>query len=93
MSPRPARAAAISTSGEPRALTSLDADDQAICDEVGPYLAARGQFFVGLDIIGGKLTGLNVTSPTGMQEVNRMGGLSGAETMQARFWDGVQRKL
>lgn len=79
--------------GGTAALTSLDADDQAICDEVGPYLATRGQFFVGLDIIGGKLTELNVTSPTGMQEVNRMGGLSGPETMQARFWDGVERKL
>ena len=71
----------------------LDAHDRQICEEVGPFLASRGQFFVGLDVIGGKLTELNVTSPTGMQEVNQMSGLRGPETSQARCWDGIDARL
>lgn len=79
--------------GGTAAPTTLTPREQAICDEVGPFLADRGQFFVGLDVIGEKLTELNVTSPTGMQEVNRMSGLTGDATMEARFWDGVERRL
>ncbi len=79
--------------GGTAAPTALSPRERAICEEVGPFLAERGQFFVGLDVIGDKLTELNVTSPTGMQEVNRMGGLTGPDTMEARFWDGVERRL
>lgn len=70
--------------------TELDDQDRAICARVGPFLRARGQFFAGLDVIGGYLTELNVTSPTGMQEVNRLEGRSGAHTMQAMFWDRLE---
>ncbi|MGB1701364.1 MAG: glutathione synthase, partial [Nannocystaceae bacterium] len=79
--------------GGTAAATTLTPRELKICAEVGPFLAARGQFFVGLDVIGEMLTELNVTSPTGMQEVNRMGALSGDATMEARFWDGVERRL
>lgn len=75
------------------ALADLSARDREICAEVGPFLKARGQFFVGLDVLGDKLTEINVTSPTGMQEVNRLAQLRGAETMQARFWDALERKI
>lgn len=74
-------------------LTELDARDREICAAVGPYLRERGQFFVGLDVIGGYLTEINVTSPTGMQEINRLGDLRGEDTMEARFWQGVEAKL
>lgn len=79
------------------ALTDLDDVDRAICSRVAPLLRELGQFFVGLDVIGGKLTEVNVTSPTGMQEINRLCGLSAEanpdETMQARFWDALQERI
>ena len=74
-------------------LTKLDERDQEICSRVGPFLKARGQFFVGLDVIGGLLTEINVTSPTGMQEINRLDKLEGDATMQALFWDAVEEKI
>ena len=70
----------------------LDDNDRAICSRVGPLLREMGQLFVGLDVIGGKLTEINVTSPTGMQEVNQLGGLTGDDTMQAKLWDCLHRK-
>lgn len=74
-------------------VTELDAADRAICSRVGPVLRAAGQFFVGIDVIGGLLTEINVTSPTGMQEINHLGGLRDDDTMQARFWAALERKL
>ena len=52
--------------------TELNRDDRRILDAVGPVLAREGLFFVGIDVIGGKLTEINVTSPTGVQEVNAL---------------------
>jgi glutathione synthase len=54
--------------------TELDADDLRICDALRGELRARGLWFVGLDVIGGKLTEVNVTSPTGIQELGRLSG-------------------
>jgi glutathione synthase len=54
--------------------TSLDARDQAICDAIGPVLRKEGLMFVGIDVIDGWLTEINVTSPTGIQEINRLYG-------------------
>lgn len=71
----------------------LDENDRTICARVGPVLRELGQLFVGLDVIGGKLTEINVTSPTGMQEVNHLDGRTGDDTMQAKLWDCLQRKL
>jgi len=50
--------------------TKLDDRDQAIVRALGPWLRERGHFFVGLDVIGGWLTEVNVTSPTGILEAN-----------------------
>ena len=52
--------------------TSLDADDLAIIRTVAPVLAQYGQIFVGLDVIGGRLTELNITSPTGIRHVEML---------------------
>ncbi len=51
-----------------------DAHDQLIANRVGPVLRARGLFFVGMDVIAGKLIEINVTSPTLVQELKRLGG-------------------
>ncbi|NNL66466.1 MAG: glutathione synthase [Myxococcales bacterium] len=53
----------------------LDANDRAIVRAIAPTLRTRGLFFVGIDVIGGKLTEINVTSPTGMQEINAIDGV------------------
>lgn len=57
---------AVGAKGEVRPLT---ARDQFICETVGPTLKERGLYFVGLDIIGDYLTEINVTSPTGIREL------------------------
>ena len=53
-------------------LTQLDDDDRAIIRTVAPLLAEYGQIFVGLDVIGGRLTELNITSPTGIRHVEAL---------------------
>jgi glutathione synthase len=53
-------------------LTRLDDDDRAIIRAVAPLLAEYGQIFVGLDVIGGRLTELNITSPTGIRHVEAL---------------------
>ncbi|MCY4238436.1 MAG: glutathione synthase [Rhodospirillaceae bacterium] len=72
--------------------TALRADltdrEQEICARIGPELKARGLIFVGIDVIGGYLTEINVTSPTGIQEINR---LSGAR-IEALIWDAIERR-
>ena len=62
--------------------------DREICDAVGPELSRRGLVFVGLDVIGGFLTEINVTSPTGLQEVNRFDGVK----LEAQIVDWVEAK-
>lgn len=84
--------------GQPVA-AELDDADRMICERVGPILRDQGQFFVGLDVIGARLTEINVTSPTGMQEINRLlaaarsGNLNDEDTMQAHFWRALEGKL
>ncbi len=52
--------------------TQLSAREQEICDELSPALKAEGLFFVGIDVIGGMLSEINVTSPTGIREIERL---------------------
>ena len=52
--------------------TELDEQDRRIVEAVGPVLAEQGLFFVGIDVIGGRLTEINVTSPTGVQEIDAL---------------------
>jgi glutathione synthase len=51
--------------------TELTEHERSLCAAVGPVLVQHGLFFVGLDLIGGKLIEVNVTSPTGIQELGR----------------------
>src|SRR5262245_23965164 len=66
--------------------TQLDADDRRIIERLAPALKRDGLFFVGIDVIGGRLTEVNVTSPTGVQEVNA---LEDAQ-LEARVLDSVE---
>ena len=70
---------------EPAALTDRD---RAICAAIGPTLREKGQVFVGIDVIGDWLTEINVTSPTGIQELERFDGTNAA----ARIWDAVEAR-
>ena len=54
---------------------SIDEADQKIIAAVRDRLRADGLYFVGLDVIGGKLTEVNVTSPTGIQQMTRLDGI------------------
>lgn len=59
----------------------LTETDQRICDELGPTLKAEGLVFAGLDVIGGKLTEVNVTSPTCIREIDELFGGSAASVL------------
>ena len=63
--------------------------EREICETIGPELKRRGLIFVGIDVIGGLMTEINVTSPTGAQAIKRLTGLDPV----ARMWDVVQDKL
>ncbi|MEN0000882.1 MAG: glutathione synthase [Pseudomonadota bacterium] len=67
----------------------MSARDLEICAAIGPRLKEMGQVLVGIDIIGGKLTEINVTSPTGVREVKKFGGAD----IAALFWDAVETRL
>ncbi|RMD92949.1 MAG: glutathione synthase [Alphaproteobacteria bacterium] len=71
---------------EPARLTERDRE---ICAAIGPTLREKGQVFVGIDVIGGWLTEINVTSPTGIQELERFDDINVA----ARIWDAVEARL
>jgi glutathione synthase len=62
--------------------------DREICARIGPLLREKGQVFVGIDIIGGWLTEINVTSPTGLQELERFDGTN----VTARIWEAIERR-
>ena len=66
----------------------LTARDLQICAAIGPVLKEKGQVFVGIDVIGDYLTEINVTSPTGLQELERFDGINGAE----RIWQVIEAK-
>ena len=66
----------------------LTARDLEICAAIGPTLQEKGQVFVGIDVIGDYLTEINVTSPTGIQELERFDGTNTA----ARIWQVIEAK-
>ena len=78
--------------GSPSA-TELSDRDREICSRLEPWLREHGQLFAGIDVLGPYLTEINVTSPTGMQEINRLAGLTGDATMQAKFWNAVEARF
>ena len=66
----------------------LTARDLEICATIGPVLQEKGQVFVGIDVIGDYLTEINVTSPTGLQELERFDGTNAA----AKIWQVIEQK-
>ena len=66
----------------------LTARDLEICARIGPLLKEKGQVFVGIDVIGDWLTEINVTSPTGIQELERFDGVNIAE----KIWDAIEAR-
>ncbi|TAI66528.1 glutathione synthase [Bradyrhizobium sp. Leo170] len=68
--------------------TELSDRERAICTTLGPALRERGLLFVGIDVIDGYLTEINVTSPTGIRAISRLGG----PDVAARIWDVIEAK-
>ena len=62
--------------------------DREICAAIGPLLREKGQIFVGIDVIGNYLTEINVTSPTGIQELERFDGINVAQTI----WEAIESR-
>ena len=69
--------------------TELTRREHEICETIGPELKKRGLIFVGIDVIGDYMTEINVTSPTGIQEINRFDG----SKIEAGIWDAIESKL
>jgi glutathione synthase len=68
--------------------TDLTPREREICTRIGPPLRERGLLFVGIDVIDGYLTEINVTSPTGIRAVKNLGG----PDVAAMIWDRIERK-
>ncbi|WP_299848241.1 glutathione synthase [uncultured Roseovarius sp.] len=73
--------------GRPEKIELSDRDRE-ICATIGPLLREKGQVFVGIDVIGDYLTEINVTSPTGIQELERFDGINVA----AQIWEAIEAK-
>ena len=71
------------------AATDLSARERAICERLGPELRDRGLLFTGIDVIDGYLTEINVTSPTGIRIIRRLGG----PDIAAMIWDRIAAKV
>jgi glutathione synthase len=69
--------------------TKLTRRERDICEAIGPALRERGMIFVGIDVIGDYLTEINVTSPTGLQEIRRFDGIA----LEERIWDAIEGRL
>ncbi|TWT14881.1 glutathione synthase [Reyranella sp. CPCC 100927] len=67
---------------------TLTTRDRDICAAIGPALKERGLIFVGIDVIGDWLTEINVTSPTGLQQIDRFDGVN----LEGRIWDVIEAK-
>jgi glutathione synthase len=67
----------------------LSPREREICERIGPALRERGLLFVGIDVIDGYLTEINVTCPTGIRAIRKTGGPDLAVTI----WDAIEAKL
>jgi glutathione synthase len=68
--------------------TDLTPREREICQTIGPELKKRGLIFVGIDVIDGNLTEINVTSPTGLRAIRKLGG----PDLAAALWDAIESK-
>ncbi len=73
--------------GRPEKVELTDRDRE-ICAEIGPLLREKGQIFVGIDVIGRYLTEINVTSPTGIQELERFDEVN----IAGKVWDAIEAR-
>jgi len=73
--------------GRPEKVDLTDRDRE-ICAAIGPLLREKGQIFVGIDVIGDWLTEINVTSPTGLQELERFDGIN----VTAKIWEAIEAR-
>jgi glutathione synthase len=87
--PPPGEARANLHVGAQAERADLNARDREICTAISLALKARGLVFVGIDVIGDYLTEINVTSPTGLQEINRFDGVR----LEERIWDAIERRF
>jgi glutathione synthase len=69
--------------------TDLSPREMEICETIGPELKRLGLIFVGIDVIDGNLTEINVTSPTGLRAIKRLGG----PDIAATIWDAIEAKV
>jgi glutathione synthase len=69
-------------------LSPLTEREQEICARIAPALKERDMIFVGIDVIGGYLTEINVTSPTGIREIKRFGG----PDIAVLIWDAIEKR-
>ena len=69
--------------------TALTNREREICEIIGPTLKEQGLIFVGIDVIGDFMTEINVTSPTGIQEMNRFDG----SQIESLIWDAIEARL
>ncbi|MCG2663941.1 MAG: glutathione synthase, partial [Brevundimonas sp.] len=74
--------------GGTAAPVELTARDREICAAIGPTLREKGLIFVGIDVIGDYLTEINVTSPTGAQQLKTFTGVDATALM----WDVIEAK-
>jgi glutathione synthase len=74
--------------GGAAAATDLTPREREICARLGPHLRERGLLLVGIDVIDGHLTEINVTSPTGIRAIARLGG----PDVAAKIWDVIEAK-
>jgi glutathione synthase len=75
--------------GGQAAATELTPREREICDRIGPFLKERGLILVGIDVIGDWLTEINVTSPTGIRAIRRLGG----PDIAAMVWDRIEARI
>ncbi|HLI10152.1 MAG TPA: glutathione synthase [Alphaproteobacteria bacterium] len=87
--PRKGEARANLHAGASPAKATLTARDREICQAIGPVLRERGLVFVGIDVIGAYLTEINVTSPTGIQEINRLDGTA----IEIELWNAIEARF
>ena len=69
--------------------TDLTPREREICERIGPALRERGLIFVGIDVIDGNLTEINVTSPTGIRAIKRLGG----PDLAVSIWDAIEARV
>lgn len=87
--PPPGEARSNMHAGGKPVRATLTAREREICEAIGPTLREKGLIFVGIDVIGDWLTEINVTSPTGIQEINRFDNVS----IEADIWNAIERRI